>query len=215
MVAILFCGLMQTQFFMAWVSPWIRGWQKNPGKDAYWALNDPFFQYWCQGMDPTKMETLASCLNGGVFIMRKTDWMTKKLWEWLEFSRHTKDNACTTKDLNPSQFDQCMFTGVSAQLEQSHVGDQCVVGCDVKRAPATIAHYASYGHDAVPRFQALLPAWKMFPRWFFSSWNHPEYLEKTTYVVNCAGRMSFDQTLQCVAYLVNDSAKLWNRITTK
>jgi hypothetical protein len=176
---------------------------KRPDKDVLWSLSDAGAgDKWCKGQDPSSLAAFASCLNTGVFIMKQTPWTSDFLWRSLELSRQTKDKKCTTQEQNPARFDQCMFAyGLNlAQHKQIHVGDQCVVACEALQNQSSLEHYASFGQEDKPIFQATVEAWIMFPRALFF-WNKL-HVEDGTYVLNCAGKISQNQVVECVQYLV-------------
>jgi hypothetical protein len=178
-------------------------------KDAYFALNNKWFKHWCDTAAPNTMETFASCINTGVVIFKNTTWMQSKLWSWLDFSKETVQEKCTTRDLNAVHADQCAFAGRLSfkQHNQKHVGDQCVVACATRMAPLDMQHFASYGANAPLRFQALVGAWMTFPRALFF-WNQPKHVDLNTFVVNCAGKLAFAQTRKCVQWLLKKRADL-------
>merc|ERR1719401_398483 len=125
----------------------------NPEADVYWSLDDPGAQKWCkQALERTGNESVdelnvfSSCLNAGVFIMRRNAWTEQLLTRTLQLSRDTRKERCSTASLNPERFDQCMFTHFNvAQYEQAHVGDQCVVTCDATKHKDVLAHYQTFG----------------------------------------------------------------------
>jgi len=149
---------------------------EEPKADVIWAMTDDF-DGWCSRPKPcTGVSRWATCLNSGVFVIQRTSWSQAYIARLLDQSCHSLASNCSTSSLNPFRFDQCNFGGTPWQLEQSHVGDQCVITCDAMHDDSAMSHFGCSGYKDAISMQFMLDA-NLFT-------NYPRELYWIEYAIN-------------------------------